>query len=103
MGSERIGDSFDPTVRGDQNTVRYTVGPRGFMGPSAVGISRPKPLHWARIRLVAVLIGAVAGGILAAFVDARAVVLGVPLGAVAALLVVTALERLGVFRRTDEL
>lgn len=103
MASERIKDSFDPTVRGDQNTVRYTVGPRGFMGPSAVGISRPKPLHWTRIRLAAALPAAVAGGVLAALVDARAVVLGVPLGAAGGLLLVTALERLGVFRRTTEL
>lgn len=72
----------------------------------APAVSRPKPLHWARILTIAGVLGGVlgaVGAVLASGDPAATAVLTAPLGVGTGLLLATALERRGVFRRVDEL
>ncbi len=78
----------------------------------APAISRAKPLHWTRLLAIAGLVGAVVGAVLTGvlvgvLVDGGdpfgAAMLGLLVGAPIGLVAVSALERMGVFRRVDEL
>lgn len=74
----------------------------------APAVSRAKPLHWSRILLISGMVGAVLGtsiaGVATSGDDAFvAVMLGLVAGAPIGLVGATVLERMGVFRRVDEL
>ncbi len=77
--------------------------------PGRPGVSRPKPLHWAQMLWWSAAIGAVVGAIGTLVVAGTGgedvlvrVMAWMIVGCLAGLIVVSILERVGVFKRTDE-
>jgi len=100
-------DSFERAERDRATADWHGTGMAGDR-PDSPSVSRAKPLHWTRIRLIAVAIGAVICAI-GTLVIAGAgggetpfrVMFWMLVGGLAGLTIVSILEAAGVFRRTD--